>query len=365
MVGKKIEGMKKFFKRSIKALLPHGVIVLLRKYHFLKEPGVKVVYKEVVKQAPKTKLEDIRDFDNLIFENGYSHGEMSRENLEGWMLFCAHALEKAMSREEFEAGHGSRRLQQLRGFLDTYERKGFSKDSFAYTYALSSIKSFVEVHNEHNLSINEISDIVGESKLNESLAVKQKLAGYTYIHSDAKKNNKELSYDHLIQNRFSVRDFSKKKPSITLLRQAIDMSMKAPSICNRQGARVYIVTNKQKIKDILEIQGGFGGYELPPYLLTITFETQTLVDLKERNQGFIDGGLFSMTLLLSLEYLGLAVCSLNAMFRPDADKSLRSIIGVGMTEYFIMFMAVGNFKDATKVAISSRQSGREITKEIV
>lgn len=354
------QGARTWFKRALKGVVPHGGIVILRRKGVLSTPEPQIV----VHTPPKSELELVKDYDNKIFESGYAHGELSKENIVGWMLFCAHVLEKAMSREKFEAGHNIFRLEQLKRLLDDYEAKGFDKKHFAYQYALSSIKVYIALHEDNNFSTNKIKDILGK-RYQEAIKSKKQLAGYKVIHKNNKKHNDKLNFADLQNNRFSVREFSVEGVEVEDIRKAINLSMKSPSICNRQGVRVYNIMNKKKIRQILSIQGGFGGYDMPPCLLLVSFDVRSLVGINERNQGFIDGGLFSMSLLLSLEYYGLAACSLNAMFIPETDQKIREIIGIENPEYLIMFIAVGHFSNNTKVAVSSRYNGDDITTEII
>ncbi len=347
-------------RRGVKALMPYGAIVLLRKKGILTTPSPQT---QIVFQVPeKSLLDNVSDYDNKIFERGYAHDDLSKVNLDGWMLFCSHVLEKAMSREKFEAGHNIFRLEQLRDFLNDYEAKKIDKKTFAYEYALSSIKEYILLHEKNGFPTDKIKEIIG-GRYDEALRAKKNLSGYLVIDGNEKKNNKDLNFINLQNNRFSVREFSNEEVAIEDIRKAINLSMKTPSICNRQGVRVYNIMDKEKMRQILEIQGGFGGYETPSCLLLITHDTQTLVGVNERNQGFIDGGLFSMSLLLSLEYYSLAACSLNAMFMPDTDQKVKEILNISNSEYLIMFIAVGHFKDKNKVAVSTRISSAAITKE--
>ena len=60
----------------------------------------------------------------------------------------------------------------------------------------------------------------------------------------------------------------------------------------------------------LKIQGGFLGYAMPPVLLLVTSDIRAFMNNGERNEPFVDGGLFSMSLLYALEAYGLAACPL-------------------------------------------------------
>ena len=95
--------------------------------------------------------------------------------------------------------------------------------------------------------------------------------------------------------------------------------------------------------------------------LVALFNTQYVSSI-EHNQGYVDGGLFGMSVLLSLEYYGLAACPLNAMFQVKSEKQIRNIMQVEPADHLIMFIAVGHFKPKNKVALSSRYPVDEIVK---
>lgn len=357
----KNQGFRYAVKRVLKALMPYGAIVVLRKKGILAQPPEKIKYKKVgVKK--KTKLDWMSEYDDSIFKKGFAQEDFSKENIEGWMLFCAHVLEKSMSRVDFEAGHNFFRIEQMANLLADYRKKGFDEGSFAFQYALASIKKYVELHEEYSFSTKEIYEVLGEW-VDEARSANGNLSGYKIITSDEKKNNKEKNFLELHNGRYSIREFSSKKVDKSVIEKSIQLAMKAPAVCNRQPSRVHLIMDKDKISEILSIQGGFAGYDMPPALLLVSVDTRSYVGAHERNQPFMDGGAFAMSLLLSLEYCGLAACALNTMFKPDRDRKMREIIGITNPEYFIMFIAVGHFNKESKVAVSSRLLGKEITTE--
>lgn len=346
-------------KRFIRGVVPHAAVVVMRKKGIISTPPVPSADIDIPK---KSLLEHLSDYDDKLFDQGFAHGDFGKENIEGWLLFCAHVLEKAMSRVDFEEGHNFFRLEQIAGLIKDYDSKQFDKQSFAYRYALSSIKEYILLHKKHKFSVVKIKNVLGEI-FYRALQKEEGLAGHKIITKEQKLKNKEVTFEVLQNNRYSVREFAKGKVDINVVRRSVQLAMKAPSVCNRQPVRVYNLMDSEKIKQVLAIQGGFHGYDMPSCLLLVTTDLRNYVGENERNQGFIDGGSFAMSLLLSLEYFGLAACPLHAMFLPDTDQKVREILGIKNPEYLIMFIAVGNFSSKNKVAVSSRYPASEITRE--
>lgn len=61
------------------------------------------------------------------------------------------------------------------------------------------------------------------------------------------------------------------------------MSMRTPSVCNRQPTRVHVILDKEVIAEALHIQGGVNGYPAPPALLMITSDLRAFMTSYERN----------------------------------------------------------------------------------
>lgn len=80
----------------------------------------------------------------------------------------------------------------------------------------------------------------------------------------------------------------------------------------------------------------------------------------ERNQPFIDGGLFSMSLLNALEFEGLGACALNAMMDKKTEERIFEILKIKSNDRLIMFISVGNFKNEVKVPVSLRNNLEDI-----
>lgn len=185
--------------------------------------------------------------------------------------------------------------------------------------------------------------------------------GSIVIRRSTKANNSLLPYAQLNEHRHSVREFSDEPVDVNLIEQATDMAMRTPSVCNRQPTRVHLILNPEIITKALAIQGGVGGYAAPPALILITSDLRSFITSYERNEGFTDGGLFGMSLLLSLESLGLASCPLNTMFTAKADKDTRKLLNLPDNEVPVMYIEVGNFLEETRTCASVRYTGNQIT----
>lgn len=136
---------------------------------------------------------------------------------------------------------------------------------------------------------------------------------------------------------------------------ALRNAEKTPSVCNRQGWRVYWVEDKQLAERVLQHQRGFGQPQMPEVLLTITVSNNTFLSPVERNEAFVDGGLFAMSVMYGLEHEGLAAVPLNAMMYYKDQLAVRRLLEIDDSEMIIMFMAVGAFPEESVVPVSDRK----------
>jgi nitroreductase len=83
---------------------------------------------------------------------------------------------------------------------------------------------------------------------------------------------------------------------------------------------------------------------------------KSFLDVEERYQPWIDGGMFAMSLCLALHDLGYGTCCLNWSKGPGTDKEMRSAASIPPSQQIIMLMGVGILKNEFNVARSYRPS---------
>ncbi len=159
-----------------------------------------------------------------------------------------------------------------------------------------------------------------------------------------------------LTSRHSIRDFSQTAVDRVMIEELARIAMSAPSVCNRQAWHLYALTDRGKIRTALAYQNGNRGFtDRIPLLFIIASDLRHFVSAEERNQAWIDGGLFSMMLSLGLYAKGLGSCMLNWCATSDNDRSLRRLLGIPDHEVIIMMMAAGYLPEKIKVTASPRR----------
>jgi nitroreductase len=277
-------------------------------------------------------------------------------------MYNVHAIEKGLARTaDFRPGFGRRALADLNDALVVYRRAGHDLDSYAYGQGVSIFQRYRELHAKHDHDVSFLEQIVSEEFLD--VLADTGAAGTKVVHRVDKQRNSEKSFYDLALGRSSVRQFSGRPIDVAKVMAALQAAEKTPSVCNRQGWRVYWVEDKDLAARVLKHQRGFGQKQMPEVLLTITVSNNTFLSPVERNEAFVDGGLFAMSVMYGLEHEGLAAVPLNAMMYYKDQLAVRELLSIDESEMIAMFIAVGDFPDETVVPISDRKPAESFVRK--
>lgn len=305
-------------------------------------------------QDGRDELKRLYDRDEERFRSAhFTEAETaSQKQLASRLIFSSHSLEKSLSNDGFEIGHGFMVVRLLIGFLDIYKERQYDKNHLAYINTLSVLGAFYDRHKGTQYA-QEIESIFGDW-WPVIKKCKSTIGGAESIPIKGKQNNNKKNFKDLAEGRFAVRTYANKSVNKKDIEEAIEIALKTPTVCNRQPVRVRVMYDKSVIAKVLEVQGGLAHYTTPPVLLLITADDSSYVGINERNQGYIDGGLFAMSILYALEYKKLAASPLHAMFETGRDLTIRGLLNIPDNEKLITFISTGHFSEANNVCKSFR-----------
>jgi nitroreductase len=276
----------------------------------------------------------------------------NQENYEAMMIYYYHPIEKGLSNNNFRLGFGRDTYTNLIHTMSEYKKREYDLNIDSYQTGLSVLSEYISKHEGSGVDVSFI--VKSLEKLQSKIAVNKH--GGTLRHKKVTLLQKSKGdFFAMSQNRFSVRQFSKQKIDINQIKRALKLAEKTPSLCNRQPWKTYIVSNKSIISELAHVQGGLRGFgQNMDKLLVITANNHYLKNYTERNDGFIAGGLYSMTLLYSLQYYGIATCPLSAALTNENDLKVRSILNVPQNENMILFIGIGEYLDEFETPKSHR-----------
>ena len=170
----------------------------------------------------------------------------------------------------------------------------------------------------------------------------------------------ELMSEQALQffhSRHSIRNFDGTKvPTDEELRQGVELARNTPSVCNRQAFRVHFYRDRAQIDAILAIQNGATGFaDSVTCVGVVTARRGMFIGPDERNQRWVDGGLFAMTLVWAFHAVGLATCMLNWALPGVSSAKLRKVADISEGEDIVVLIAIGHASEGARAARSEKR----------
>ena len=279
------------------------------------------------------------------------------------MIFHAHAIEKGLSRSDFRAGFGKVAVPGLAKEMNAWLAAGRDTDDIFLQSSAAVMRSYFERHDALRTDVSGFREIFSpdsQALIDGSAHLEGGVLAASQDREIPADGEIDRSFMDVMYGRRSVREFTRAPVLDADIARAVQIAMQAPSVCNRQSGRVHQFEDPQVIKAVLDLQGGFSGYEMPPRLLLVTADLDAFLFAPERNQPFVDGGLFMMSLLLGLTQVGLGSCPLNTAMGTTKESAIRALIDVPDHEVLISFVAVGHYDEKVLVPRSKRVSADDV-----
>ncbi len=301
--------------------------------------------------------EYLYDYRRMVRCSSAVRRDQSREKMRAVMTMYYHTLEKGLSIPRPRPGFGQDVVVALMRMLAIYVRQ-YGADSVV-AVALNVLRAYFAFQRNGGMMDHDLREKMAElTRLApESPEMECDLTGG--CRTLTKKDLLEAArapFERFSQLRHSVRQFSDENVDLEAVRHAIQMAQKTPSVCNRQSWRVWVVKESDKIAEILRIGGGARGFEdQMKMLLVVTSDLAYFCSSGERNQCWIDGGMFGMSLIYALHAQGLASCCMNWSKTRKDDRCLKRLMGIPDSESIIFLLGVGCPREEFLVAASSRR----------
>jgi len=257
---------------------------------------------------------DARRYFRYSTTNGY-HPEHKTAQRESEIMRVSHSIEKSLSMPDFRPRAAQPSVRLLISFLaDESALRGVRQQVIDTAHA---VLAAYQAHNQ--MAGEDVSDLLEEwnppQNLNPSLGGARPWQPADPADAEA--------FQRFFRFRHSLRNFDPSRPADpAAIERAIDLARHAPSVCNRQTWRVHTF-NGDKVQQILALQNGNCGFgHTIPTLLIITSDLRYFTGVEERYQPWIEGGIYSMALILALHSSDIASIPLNWSVLPKTDNKL-------------------------------------------
>lgn len=270
--------------------------------------------------------------------------------LASFLASAAHNLEKGLAIETPRAGFGASKIPGVLlavSELERLGRKGFITDG-----ARGCIREYVEHHDELGLPLPE--DLEAElRRFAEESGSDDLPGGSVTLTRDEVVAAVSVDWARFVGTRWSVRHFTGEPVTPSQVEHATTISLKTPRTCNRETRRVYTAYDRELREELLGYHLGNRGFgHALGVVLVVTVDLREFDMVGERNQAWIEGGMFTMSLVYSLHAEGLGTCVLNWSVDCDQDRAIRERFVIPDYEVIIALVGAGHLPEAIQVAAS-------------
>ncbi|SEL83969.1 Nitroreductase [Maribacter orientalis] len=296
------------------------------------------------------------DYRRFVLYSGWKENLYDSQIRNYNLAMAYHGLEKSLSykkRNKKSGWSNARRVYER--LKKAHETGHFGYHDIASSQVLSKFLTLPEnIENKQSKEmldfINDLGLVSDEDHGSINLSFEEITLG--------KLNKPEMFF----LSRYSLREYSSNgKVDLRTVERVVRMAMKTPSVCNRQEWHVYHTDDRSIMDTTLSYQNGnkpFGNKI--PNLFIVSVDLKAFFSGFEHYQHWIDGGLFSMSLIYALHSLGIASCPLNWSQTPKADKAIRKAIEIQDNHTIIMMIGFGYPDGKNKVCSSTRRPLEEV-----
>ena len=163
--------------------------------------------------------------------------------------------------------------------------------------------------------------------------------------------------EKLFATRHSVREFANREISRDVLLRAVQMALLAPSACNRQPSKVYVLDAAKR-----EQLGYDNTYHANKYLV-IVGEINAFTAV-EYGDWIVGSSIFAAYLVLALHSLGIGSCIMkkDLHFSDGYNDFLRKACRIPRNEKIVLEIAVGYYPDRFLTAVSNRKNAADVVR---
>lgn len=320
----------------------------------------KIVPKKVKIIAKLSKLYAY-DFNRFI-KNSNVYQTFDTENkLKGKLTIYYHVLEKGLTMPDTRLGFGEPVVLELIDMMNMYLDKKYNLSSLEFVHSMNVLEEYVEFHDKRSFTLKPaITDQVAKLRLRITAYETPKQFEFD---RDVYFAHRESSFDKFCLSRYSSRNYSDVVVPEEVLMKCVRLALKSPTSCNRQVNRIYMVRSAEMKQEVLKLQYGNRGFgHLADTLFVITADISVFQGPNDRNESFVNSGMFAMSLLYALHRYDIGACPLNWSVEVHRDLKLRQLLGIPNNERVGLVVSCGYLPEKIKIASSPRLDAEEVVK---
>ena len=317
------------------------------------------------KKVKNYKIKREMNLDYKQFKNNYQENCNTKEHLEYSIMLLVHSLEKGMCHENMRP-FGFEKISSLIKKMQEYEKYDKEFQSTASKMGISIINNWLLLFDKQNwektTTYNDAKEYINKIK---NIEVKLVDVGFKELNNPTSNKYNNFDYLDAVKTRHSVRNFNKKKLERKDIEYCIKSAILSPSACNRQMIKIYYIADERKKKELEKLIMGLSGFNKENVnLFVITFDISAFTFYGERNQGYLNAGLFSMNLVNAMHFRGIGSCFLQWGNTNREETKIKQLLSIPKNERIAIVIGAGYYTDKNLIAKSARKKIEEIYTKI-
>ena len=297
----------------------------------------------------KEYYHDACDYSKYYLESAESKGKPKYR-----IMLLIHSLEKGMCMPN-PRPYGQQKALQLTKILKEYGRR--SDMEFEYDLGVSALSAWVSFFDQSGWkrddSVGEVEQFVNEKPVMYQAGRKEHLHPRTTLEN--------ANFTEVMLSRHSVRDFDDRELMDGDIQYALNMFIEAPTACNRQMCKVFLVKNPEVVELLNKTVLGVGGFNKKTmHYFIITYDIAAFDFFGERNQGYLNAGLVAMNFANGLHARGIGSCFMQWANKRSEDANVRKALRLKNSERIAIVLGAGYYKEKSLIPCSDRRNINDI-----
>lgn len=296
----------------------------------------------------------VRVFRDWKHHNSIKNMPLSAKNhMAAELIRNTHSIEKGLSLEEPRLGFGIKKMDSMLEKILLLKESENSYHREACGMAFDAICEYTAFHKEQKFEGELLSKLQKFLEENPPEPHEEKMGGTVLLEKSAMDFD-IAEMEKLFQTRHSIRDFDHTPVDKELLKKALVLAQRAPSACNRQGVRAYILDHKKSPQFVRSL-GGIGGFAESVDQFVLITGKKSAYRIDEENQFSVSASIYAAYLTLTLHLYGMGSCLVQrSLLWNKIWENTRKEFSIPEDEQLVCMLAVGNLKGSCKVPVSYR-----------
>ena len=321
---------------------------------------LKYMVKKILRVDRRRSRRRFLSDEEIFWTNTHEPKLDTRTHDEAWIVIQYHIIEKGLTMPDRHMAFGIKVVSTLMASVNEYIKK-WNELPKPLVHAIGVIKAYHALHEvagyefrEDQVFWNSICMFIKQYP-NVPIAFQRH---ETYDRFYSKRNS---SFPLFAQSRHTLRHYSDKPIPKYKIIESVKLAMTAPSACNRQHVRVHCIANRDFSHKILDVQGGNRGFgHMADKILIVTSDLSVEMGERERNDPYVNGGIFLMNLCYALHYNEIAHCILSCSITQERLSQIRTMAAIPEKEVLIAILSCGMAPACFDVATSPRKNVDDI-----